>query len=403
MKKALKILLCIIIALSLCQSIFASNILDQPNSFDKLHEQSQEQYRDLMTSFGFEDALTDIVYPDNYGGAYINDDGILVVTTTEHSINRAANISSALSGTYIMDTVEYSYNKLNALKEDVDNALEIFYANKSAFTEDEASLLESIVQLYVSQKDNAVVIGISGLSDEKVSRFNDMFGSSHAYTFIEGGHTTPTAIALKGGIKVWLENGDGASIGWPVYFYDNNGKVCKGFISAGHAYDVGDVAYVNGVEVGECVKSKFSGKVDAAIIKITNADFSMSNKVAYSNDTLSNTKNVLVAEGETIYKSGATSEYRSGTVIATNATINYKDFGVTIRNTLVTDALNLPGDSGGVVYCKYGGQFFAIGSSSGSTTYNENDEITESTFDKCYVSQLVNAVSEFRCSYTPIS
>lgn len=183
-------LLCILTSLFFCQSLFAPNMLNQSNSFDDVYERSQEQYQRLMTSFGVEDS--DIAYPDDYGGAYINDDGVLVVMTTEPSIDQAANITNALSEPYMIVTVEHSYHELTSLKENIDNTYEIFQTDKSIFTEDEISLLESIDHFYISQKNNSVIVGISDLSDEKIRCFNNLFGSSPAYTFIEGGHSVPT-------------------------------------------------------------------------------------------------------------------------------------------------------------------------------------------------------------------
>lgn len=142
-----------------------------------------------------------------------------------------------------------------------------------------------------------------------------MFGASDAYMLIEGLHTTTTA-SLKPGGDIVSPAGP-LSIGWPVYFYDENDNVCRGFVSAGHAYSTGDSATLNGMTIGVCVDSAFSGRNDAALIKITNSNYSMSDVVDVSNHTLSNDKYMLVSEGSTIYKVGSTSGYRSGTVTST--------------------------------------------------------------------------------------
>ena len=188
------------------------------------------------------------------------------------------------------------------------------------------------------------------------------------------------------------------------YFYDDNDNVCTGFVSAGHAYESGDHATINGVTVGVCVDSLFSGRNDAALIKITNSNYSMSNVVDVSGHTLSSTRYLLVSEGATVYKVGDTSNYRTGTVTSTNGTVTYwlsDTESVTINDVLVTDAMNLGGDSGGVVYCKNGGNYYAIGTASGSK--HSTNRLTESTFIECYVSQMLNAVQDLDCSYLPLS
>lgn len=249
----------------------------------------------LMDSFGFDSSLSDIVYPSNYGGAYINSEGALVVMQTNSisSSSRGGNFASVLNeaGSFILDTVSYSYNELNSLKSEIDDACLSFQSNPSAFSDDQANLLNSISFFYISQKDNSIIVGITDLNDSKRNSFLDMFGASDAYMLIEGLHTTTTA-SLKPGGDIVSPAGP-LSIGWPVYFYDENDNVCRGFVSAGHAYSTGDSATLNGMTIGVCVDSAFSGRNDAALIKITNSNYSMSDVVNVSNHTLSNDKYML--------------------------------------------------------------------------------------------------------------
>lgn len=168
-------------------------------------------------------------------------------------------------------------------------------------------------------------------------------------------------------------------------------------------YSTGDSATLNGMTIGVCVDSAFSGRNDAALIKITNSNYSMSDVVNVSNHTLSNDKYMLVSEGSTIYKVGSTSGYRSGTVTSTNGSVTYRinNQPLTISNVLVTDAMNLGGDSGGIVYCKSGSNYYAIGTASGSKHSTNN--LTEDTFIECYVSQMIYAIQPLDCSYLPLS
>lgn len=97
---------------------------------------AQSQYEMLMDSFGFDSSLSDIVYPSNYGGAYINSEGALVVMQTNSisSSSRGGNFASVLNeaGSFILDTVSYSYNELNSLKSEIDDACLSFQSNPSA-------------------------------------------------------------------------------------------------------------------------------------------------------------------------------------------------------------------------------------------------------------------------------
>lgn len=403
MKKFLSAVLCLIMMLSLSVPVFASAFDSLKYNSSNLSDIAQAQYEILMDSFGFDGSLSDIVYPSNYGGAYINSEGTLVVMQTNSASARGVNFISVLNeaGSFILDSASYSYNELNSLKTEIDDACLNFQSNPSAFSNDQANLLSSISHFYISQKDNSIVVGITNLNTSKRNSFLDMFGTSDAYILTEGMHTTTTA-SLKPGGDISSPAGS-LSIGWPVYFYDEDDNVCKGFVSAGHAYSTGDSATLNGMTIGVCVDSALSGKNDAALIKITNSNYSMSDVVAVSNHTLSNDKYILVSEGATIYKVGSTSGYRSGTVTSTNGSVTYKINNqlLTISNVLVTDAMNLGGDSGGVVYCKNGSNYYAIGTASGSK--HSTKYLTEDTFVECYVSQMLNAIRTLDCSYLPLS
>lgn len=249
MKKSLSAIFCLVIMLSLSVPVSASAFDSSNYASSNSSAVAQSQYEMLMDSFGFDSSLSDIVYPSNYGGAYINSEGALVVMQTNSisSSSRGGNFASVLNeaGSFILDTVSYSYNELNSLKSEIDDACLSFQSNPSAFSDDQANLLNSISFFYISQKDNSIIVGITDLNDSKRNSFLDMFGASDAYMLIEGLHTTTTA-SLKPGGDIVSPAGP-LSIGWPVYFYDENDNVCRGFVSAGHAYSTGDSATLNGM------------------------------------------------------------------------------------------------------------------------------------------------------------
>ena len=205
-------------------------------------------------------------------------------TNSISSSSRGGNFASVLNeaGSFILDTVSYSYNELNSLKSEIDDACLSFQSNPSAFSDDQANLLNSISFFYISQKDNSIIVGITDLNDSKRNSFLDMFGASDAYMLIEGLHTTTTA-SLKPGGDIVSPAGP-LSIGWPVYFYDENDNVCRGFVSAGHAYSTGDSATLNGMTIGVCVDSAFSGRNDAALIKITNSNSALQKSSPHFDD-----------------------------------------------------------------------------------------------------------------------
>ena len=126
MKKSLSAIFCLVIMLSLSVPVSASAFDSSNYASSNSSAVAQSQYEMLMDSFGFDSSLSDIVYPSNYGGAYINSEGALVVMQTNSisSSSRGGNFASVLNeaGSFILDTVSYSYNELNSLKSEIDDA-----------------------------------------------------------------------------------------------------------------------------------------------------------------------------------------------------------------------------------------------------------------------------------------
>lgn len=116
MKKSLSAIFCLVIMLSLSVPVSASAFDSSNYASSNSSAVAQSQYEMLMDSFGFDSSLSDIVYPSNYGGAYINSEGALVVMQTNSisSSSRGGNFASVLNeaGSFILDTVSYSYNEL---------------------------------------------------------------------------------------------------------------------------------------------------------------------------------------------------------------------------------------------------------------------------------------------------
>lgn len=108
MKKSLSAIFCLVIMLSLSVPVSASAFDSSNYASSNSSAVAQSQYEMLMDSFGFDSSLSDIVYPSNYGGAYINSEGALVVMQTNSisSSSRGGNFASVLNeaGSFILDT-----------------------------------------------------------------------------------------------------------------------------------------------------------------------------------------------------------------------------------------------------------------------------------------------------------
>lgn len=121
MKKSLSAIFCLVIMLSLSVPVSASAFDSSNYASSNSSAVAQSQYEMLMDSFGFDSSLSDIVYPSNYGGAYINSEGALVVMQTNSisSSSRGGNFASVLNekSSPHFDDVPSSYWAYDAIME----------------------------------------------------------------------------------------------------------------------------------------------------------------------------------------------------------------------------------------------------------------------------------------------
>nr|WP_325297008.1 hypothetical protein [uncultured Dysosmobacter sp.] len=357
-------------------------------------DQAILQYQSLMGEIAATPLMSEVTqYPDYYGGAYLNDDGNLVVKVlpTTSLATRAAISSTTNNPDVIFESAEYSLNSLNAVKDLIDNALE---TKGTAENADYANLLNSITEVILSQKDSTITVRIHEMTQDKVNSFSEHFGEMDFIIFEEGEFPETTATWYPGG-SVWHRTNDTFSLGWPADFYSNSGSIETGVVTAGHCVSVGDD--VNGLsgssftQIGTCIDRIFSGSCDGALIELEPGQ-SISNQTDYQNATLNRSRITVVLEGSTIYKEGAATIYTTGTILSTNATAVYSDLNTTIRNLIYSTNNCVRGDSGGIVYYKSGSTNYAIGQTSGR----------ENATGYTYTCDLARTQSQLGCSYVPL-
>lgn len=404
MKKFMSILLALLMVCSMSVTGFAAEGTTDAQRLNNEIE-ANEQYQRLLDNLS-EDANASVgrsASQDYYGGAYINDDGNLVVCVTDdYSVN--SNTIQAYTGNddVIIETVDYTYAALEqeqtritelyeAMRE--ASALNVAEASKSTAQSMADELFASIRSTYIDEEKNTVVVEIENLTADKIASFQKLFSDKDFIEFAEGYSNTTTA-DWNPGRKIYTSTGSGLSTGYPVYFTNSDGDLERGFVTAGHGYEEGDIVYRSSGgrnELGVCIASAFSGDTDAALIQITSTSYDISEVTYYEDTTLSSTSYTLPAQGATIYKEGATSQYTYGTVSSRSVTVYYEE--ATVTDMLKTTALNLGGDSGGVAYTASGS---VIGSMSGSS--HTGDELTEDTFVCSYICKVANALDTLDCS-----
>lgn len=404
MKKFLSILLALLMICSMSITGFAAEGTDDTQRLSNEIE-ANEQYQRLLDNLS-KDASSSvgrIALSDYYGGAYINDDGNLVVCVTDDYDVKSAAIQAYTGNEQIItERVKYTYATLEqeqARLTEVYEAMRVASATKEAdpskspVSSAAEDLFASICSTYIDEEKNIIVVEIENLTTDKIALFQILFSDKDFVEFTEG-YTNTTTADWNPGRKIYKSTGGWLSTGYPVYFTNSNGNLERGFVTAGHGYEEGDIVYrsYGGTnELGVCVASAFSGDTDAALIQITSSSYDISEVTYYDDTTLSSNSYSLPAQGSTIYKEGAKTQCTSGTVSSRSVTVYYAD--ATVSDMLKTTALNLGGDSGGVAYTASGS---VIGSMSGSS--HTGDELTEDTFVCSYICKVANALDTLDCS-----
>lgn len=404
MKKFMLILVSMMMACSMFVPAFAAEGTAKQERLNNEIE-ANEQYQQLLDNLA-ETTNTNTrrsASQDYYGGAYINDDGNLVVCVTDdYAANSNAIQAYTGNDEIIIETVDYTYatleqeqTKITELYEAMREASEVTAtdSSKSASQYAAEDMVASIRSTYIDEEKNIIVVEIENLTTDKIAVFQELFSDEDFVEFAEGYKNTTTA-DWNPGRKIYTSTGSGLSTGYPVYFTNSDGELERGFVTAGHGYEEGDIVYRSsgGKNVlGVCIASAFSGDTDAALIQITSSSYDISEETYYDGMTLSSTSYSLPAQGSTIYKEGATSEQTYGTVSSRSVTVYYEE--ATVTDMLKTTALNLNGDSGGVAYTASGS---VVGSMSGSS--HTGDKLTEETFVCSYICKVANALDTLDCS-----
>ena len=370
LKKILSIsFLCIALLLTIIPgSSFAENNFNGFNTeeeslaqFDKtfLNEQGKasEAYSKLNESFGKVEERKSDDYPDYYGGAYTNKDGQLVIYV-KGDINKYKNdfMNRAGIDDIIFKTCEYSFKELTRIMDDM-NAYKL--ENK------DNSTAKNFNSYALMDAENRVVVELDEYNDEQITTFRKQVIDSPAVEFKQANNKLIVEINVNPGSQISIYSGSSGSMG---YRARKNGQ--NGLVTAAHLAWQDCYIYFNGVNIATCTTRQNSGSVDAAFCQITNSNYTPSNTINGTSNTLSTT----ISEpgvGTVINKVGASTGHTSGTIISTNATAT-TDMGVTLTNLTSANYSSAAGDSGCIVYSVVGSSRYTLGThvgAAGSTRY----------------------------------
>ena len=122
------------------------------------------------------------------------------------------------------------------------------------------------------------------------------------------------------------------------------------FLTAGHCGNVASTWYANSSQttvLGTTTGSSFPGN-DYAIVRYTNGSTPPGDVNLYGGGSQDITSAANAFVGESVKRSGSTTRVHSGTVTATNATVNYAEG--TVTGLIKTNVCAEPGDSGGPLF-----------------------------------------------------
>ena len=332
MKKFLSLLLSALLAVSFVVSASAAeNVVD-----DGVQESAVAAYDELMASFATTYSNSgEKIYPDYYGGSYINDAGQLIVYVTDN-VQRPAVLSDNANVVY--EPCTYSYNELLSVMDTLNNY---------KFSRSNDAIASNFNEFGLYDSENRIIVKLDDLSDESIKEFKENVCDSAVIKFEQGCGPIETEVNVNAGDKISFSGGS-ASVGYRVK------------------------------RDGEATQQ--SGNADAAFCAITNSDYSPTNTLSGTSNTLSTT----ISEpgvGTVINKIGMKTGHTSGKVLSTNVTITFSS-GATISNLTSADYESGPGDSGCVVYSYIGstGARLTLGihtgaSGSGTRYYTKANEV----------------------------
>lgn len=307
--------------------------------------EANEKLARLMKSFGTtsnskNEALN---FPDYYGGAYITEQGKLVVYIHRDDLEKQKEKITSLvgSGNVELKKADYSYAYLT----DIMDQLNEFVINKK-----NPSVMANFNVFALMDKENRIVVELKDYNEEKIAVFKKLVLNSPAIKFVKSQGEMVLEVDLQPGCKASL-NTSGTSYGSYGFAARRNSDGRRGMVTAGHVISVGETLYQGGTAIGVCSASQISGSVDAAFVPITNpTSYVPSNVLCNTASDILSVSTSLPGVGTVVNKRGATTGQTSGTILSTNATWTSPTSGNTLTNITTANYTSSGGDSGGIVY-----------------------------------------------------
>lgn len=358
----------------------SENSMNRNEMYRIAEEQSvaYNHYQRIMELMGTQtrdgSSQSEIVYPNYYGGAYINDDNKLVMLVKkEFATTRAAcDLMSQIDDEVVITECEYSYSELQGAMEIIVDKIEqnTSFAKKIGMLGIMESENKVLVCLYDKSDENTnwfknEVIGTEMIRFEEMTpivepegiRFDsyDMYTRSYSYNTFDCGDSFMVRLANN--------KGKFGSIGYRAK--DEFGSV--GYVTAahnfidslGHFHNIARAPIAPYPLLGHVANECWAyddGYLDAAFVEVT-SDYHITNNLpVYMGDTLS-TEILEPRAGHNVFMFGQktlseTSSCVTGRVLSTSGIV-FDVIGdsqiVRVSDVIFAEEYGKLGDSGGVV------------------------------------------------------
>lgn len=202
MKKILKIMLSVfLVAITFSYKVFASeteNIIEE----GKVQETAASQYELLIDSFPENRSSGKKIYPESYGGSFIDDSGILNIYQKEIDEGTQTETYSITDEDVVYVDCKYSYNDL---LNEMEKIKQYCIDNK----DDE--ITNSMVEYGIYDSENCIKVYLLNYSDDIINKFKSKISNSSAIIFEQGNKVNSTA-SVKAGSKVGISASNYGSV-----------------------------------------------------------------------------------------------------------------------------------------------------------------------------------------------
>lgn len=273
-------------------------------------------------------------FEDEYGGVFINEDGMLVLNIVKGKKNKFIG-NVYYDEDIIINEVDYSLKDINNEIKELTKVSKDF----------------NIIAIERSEKDNTLIVTISEDFNKKEKTLKT-FSKLKNIIVVEKNDNVELVPTVK-----YTINGESTTIGssgLTVGFAAKNSSGDPGFVTAGHiTASNGTNVYYDGSHCGDVDGSPvFSGDVDATFVELRDPwightwlptkDF-MNGDSYYS----VNTADMYIVQGAGVKTYGALSGRESGTILSTS--MSFEIDGVWHTDFVKSDYIAIHGDSGAAV------------------------------------------------------